>query len=661
MDGSSRLPTRARSVAIHLAAACGLGLLVWLAFGRTAFVNYDSAWSLDWMRQLIAGGSRPDLGRLFSPTPHPLSDAFSALLVPLSDGGGPAVGRGAETALVISALFWLGALGVVTFRIAAAWFGVAAGVAAAILVLTREPVLSYGLRTYLDLPYAVFLLMALLAETKRPRNGRGTILWITLAGLLRPEAWLLAAGYIAYLGVWQIRSAGAPGSLDNPGTATTGRADTSTPANAATASGTPSAGTDPTARADHPTPSPDGRSGYDGISRHIQTAPRGEASPAPSESPAPSASPAPSESPVSASDPSPSASDRLRTWVGLFELRPLLPLIALALVAPLGWIVEGLVLSGDPLQALTGTQQNAADLDRVTGVGSAITVMPRRLGEIVREPVLLAAFGGIVLSLAFLRRRAVLGAAAGVAAAVAFFVLAAAGLPLLTRYLVFPATLLIVFATAGLLGWRHLDPDHRWRRPWQAFAVVALLVFVVFTPSQVHRVDRLQNALALQQRVIGDLRTVTGEVVRPAVAGPSCAPGNTSSFGYGPGGNSKDEARRLTEFAFPDVALPNHRAIPQVLLWLGRDTVHGGTADHAPSAVAALNPPLVRGLVPRPIVTLLPSSTRVARGFILDKADGGVGLPAPPKGSVRAGTLGTWTVYASQPACARALERRLQR
>ncbi|WP_036725824.1 hypothetical protein [Patulibacter minatonensis] len=607
MDGSSRPRTRARSIAIHLAAACGLGLLVWLAFGRTAFVNYDSAWSLDWMRELIAGGSRPDLGRLFSPTPHPLSDAFSALLVPLSDSGGPAVGRGAETALIVSALLWLGALGVVTFRIAAAWFGVAAGVVAAVLVLTREPVLSYGLRTYLDLPYAVFLLLALLAETKRPRNGRGTVLWITLAGLLRPEAWLLAAAYVAYLGVWQIREAG---SVDRPSN------------DAGTASGQGRSG-NAQLSVDSPTAPATGRSGNAQDPVDSRTGSATVASTAPA--------------------------SRLRTWVGLFELRPLLPLIALALVAPLGWIVEGLVLSGDPLQALTGTQQNAADLDRVTGVGSAITVMPRRLGEIVREPVLLAAFGGIVLSLAFLRRRAALGAAGGVAAAVAFFVLAAAGLPLLTRYLVFPATLLIVFATAGLLGWRHLDPDHRWRRPWQAFAVVALLVFVVFTPSQVHRVDRLQSALALQQRVIGDLRTITGEVVSPAL---------TSTAGCAPRGQ-----------ADLDVALPNHRAVPQVLLWLGLpdDGPVAGTAadERAPGAepYPAVGPidTRVRNRQARALVTLLPSSTRVARGFILDKADGGAGLPTPPKGSVRAGTLGTWTVYASDPGCARALARRIAR
>jgi hypothetical protein len=572
MDGSRR--HGAASIAAHLAAACAVGLLLWLLFGRTAFVNYDSAWSLNWARELLAGGHRPDLGRLFSPTPHPLSDLFSGLLVPLSDaGGGAAVGRAAETALVISALFWLGALGVVAFRLGAAWFGTAAGVIAAVLVLTREPVLSYGLRTYLDLPYAVFLLLALLAETRRPRNGWRTVAWTTLAGLLRPEAWLLAAAYVGYLAIVQAR--GPRGSADAEG---------------------------PTVR---------------------------------------------------------------RLSLARVDWRGLVPIVLLALVAPAGWLIEGLVLAGDPLQALTGTQQNAADLDRVTGVGSAVTVMPRRLGEIVREPVLLAAAGGVLLSLAFLRRRAVLGVAAGIAAAVAFFLLAAAGLPLLTRYLVFPATLLIVFATAGLLGWRHLARDHRWRRPWQAFAVVALLAFVVFLPSQAHRLDRLQAALALQERVIGDLRTVTGRAVRPSLAGGQCVGEQPREMALrsSPGAEDQNAASDTSSLQgagtsslivqgpelTPDVALPNHRAVPQVLLWLGEDGVRGGRT----ATVEALDPDR------QPAITLIPSSERAARGFILDKADGGAGLPAPPQGAVRAGTLGTWTVYGFDATCAADLRGRL--
>jgi hypothetical protein len=543
------MPTRERTplrrIALLLAAASGIGLAIWLLFGRTAFVNYDSAWSLNWARDLWSG-MRPNLDRPFSPTPHPLSDLFSGLLAPLSDAGAAAAGVGSETVLIVVALFFLGALGVVTYQLGKAWFGVGAGIVAAVLVLTREPVLSYGLRTYLDLPYAVFLLLALLTETRRPRNGYRTVAWLTLAGLLRPEAWLLTAAYVGYLVVAAAREGG------------------------------------------------------------------------------------------------PVAAPKLRAWAARVPWRRLAGLVAFSLIAPLGWLLEGWVLAGDALLALTGTQQNADDLGRVTGIGSAVTVMPRRLGEIVREPVLLAAAGGLVLSLLFLRRRALLGLGAAIAAGFGFFVLAATGLPLLTRYLVFPATIVILFAAAGLLGWQRLPADHRWRRPWQAFSAVALLALLVFLPSQVDRLDRLQRALSLQQTVIADLRDVTGEGLRPALDDCQTHRGVTVSDG--------PVLDRITRY--PDVALPNHRAVPQVRLWLGTD-------DQGSSRTVQAYAP---GL--EPTVLLIPSSERVARGFILDAADRGKGLPEPPPGSVLAARYGSWLVYAvaarDRAACAAAISERLR-
>lgn len=535
--------TSARRIALLIAAAGLLGLVIWLTFGRTAFVNYDSAWSLNWARDLW-NGARPNLDRPFSPTPHPLSDLFSGLLAPLSGSGGAeagAVGVGSETVLIVVALFFLGALGVVTYQLGKAWFGVGAGIVAAVLVLTREPVLSYGLRTYLDLPYAVFLLLALLTETRRPRNGYRTVAWLTLAGLLRPEAWLLTAAYVGYLVVFAAREGG------------------------------------------------------------------------------------------------PVAAPKLRAWATRVPWKRLAGLVAFSLIAPLGWLIEGWILADDVLLALTGTQQNADDLGRVTGIGSAVTVMPRRLGEIVREPVLLAAAGGLVLSLLFLRRRAALGVGAAIAAGIGFFALAATGLPLLTRYLVFPATIVILFAAAGLLGWQRLPADHRWRRPWQAFSAVALLALLVFLPSQVDRLDRLQRALSLQQTVIADLRDVSGEGLRPALMSERCGEGEYFSA---PG---RDRIVRD-----PTVALPNHRAVPQVRLWLGTD--HSGGSHTVQAFVPGTDPK----------VLLIPSSERVARGFILDAADRGKGLPEPPPGSTLAARHGSWLVYASSPACAAAIGEQLR-
>ena len=61
-------------------------------------------------------------------------------------------------------------------------------------------------------------------------------------------------------------------------------------------------------------------------------------------------------------------------------------------------------------------------------------IHPARIGEILRPPVLAGAALGGVLSLLWLRRRAQVGAAAGVLAVFVFAAFASSGLPINTRY-----------------------------------------------------------------------------------------------------------------------------------------------------------------------------------------------------------------------------------
>src|SRR5437868_6476050 len=76
---------------------------------------------------------------------------------------------------------------------------IAAGALAALLFVTRVPVLSYGVRAYVDIPYLLLILGALLVESRRPRAGAPVLALLALAGLLRPEAWLFSALYWLYL------------------------------------------------------------------------------------------------------------------------------------------------------------------------------------------------------------------------------------------------------------------------------------------------------------------------------------------------------------------------------------------------------------------------------------------------------------------------------
>ena len=61
-----------------------------------------------------------------------------------------------------------------------------------------------------------------------------------------------------------------------------------------------------------------------------------------------------------------------------------------------------------------------------------------------------------MLSLLWLRRRALLGAVAGVIAVVVFAAFASVGLPINTRYAFLAAAILCIFCGAGVFGWTQL-------------------------------------------------------------------------------------------------------------------------------------------------------------------------------------------------------------
>jgi hypothetical protein len=480
---------------IRFAAGVLVGAAALRLVAGPGLVNYDTLYALVWGRQL-AHGQMPDLEIEIAPTPHPLANLGSTLLSPLSSWQVDGLnGELAAIAVVAIAYVSLALLGWVVFALGREWFNAAAGALAATIVLTRVPVLDFGARAYVDIPFLVLVLGALLVETRRPRAGAPVLALLAVAGLVRPEAWLFSAAYLLWL-LWPARRAA-------------------------------------------------GRR-------------RGAA--------------------------------RAAAW------RDVVPLIVLAAGAPLLWALHDLLLTGSPLHSLTGTRDNAELLGRVTGIEHVPTAAPRRLGEILREPVLLAAAGGGLLSLAWRRDRPVrLAAAAGLLALGAFCLLAAAGLPIITRYLLLAATLLAIFAGAGVFGWLELLPG-RERTWWARFAAVAIVGLLVFVPSQAGRIDGLGDALARQEAIQGKL----GEIVRDVRAS-------------GP------------------IAVPNRRPIPLLALWLGRDP--DALVDAQEDGLAAHGSYLV------------PASAQVARDYILDRRDRDKRIPAPPRRYRLRERNGAWQLY----------------
>ena len=173
----------------------------------------------------------------------------------------------------------------------------------------------------------------------------------------------------------------------------------------------------------------------------------------------------------------------------------------------------------------------------MTGLDHVAQTMPRRSARSCASPCCSPPpAAACSRSLWHRDRRTRLGLAAGLAAVAAFCVLAAAGLPIITRYVLLPAALLAIFAGAGVFGWRDLPPGPQ-RTWWARFGALALVVLVLFIPSQAARIDRLGDALQHARRR------------SRATSATSCA----------------------TALRCEPVAVPNRRPIPLLALWLKLD------------------------------------------------------------------------------------------
>jgi hypothetical protein len=167
----------------------GIAAVLWLLLPDGA-PNYDTLYALLWGDEL-AHGQGPDYGTR-PPTPHPLADVWGAVVSPLGSVG-------ATTATTVLAYLALAVIGYLVYRLGALWFDRAIGALAALLVLTRAPFLSNGLRAFVDIPYVTLALGALLIESRRPRAGWPVLALLAVAGLLRPEAWLFSFAYLLYM------------------------------------------------------------------------------------------------------------------------------------------------------------------------------------------------------------------------------------------------------------------------------------------------------------------------------------------------------------------------------------------------------------------------------------------------------------------------------
>ena len=172
-------------VAIAVLAACGLAAVV-----GTVVVNGDGVWHLIWGRSLAEGALETFKT---GPTPHPSLLVLAAATSVLGDDA---------SYLVTYALFGPVAFGVlvaavfeVSRRLSSSW----AGALAVLILATSFPLLSIAGAARYDVAFAALVMTAIALEMARPRRGTAPLACLAAAGLVRPEAWLLAGAYWLWL------------------------------------------------------------------------------------------------------------------------------------------------------------------------------------------------------------------------------------------------------------------------------------------------------------------------------------------------------------------------------------------------------------------------------------------------------------------------------
>ena len=355
------------------------------------------------------------------------------------------------------------------------------GLLAALVVATRVPFLSQGVRAYVDIPFLALVVLAAVLEVQRPRRGWPVLGLLAVAGLLRPEAWLLAAAYWVYLA--------------------------------------PALG-------------------------------RGER----------------------------------------------LGALALVAAAPVIWALSDLVVTGDPFHSLTGTRDTAETLNRPRGIDDVPETMARRLGEILRLPVLVGGTAGFFAALYLARERARVPAALALLGGLGFVALGFAGLPLIGRYLLLPAAMLAIFFGFAAVGWLSIEGSIR--RHWAIAGVVLLALFAVFAPANVNGLDGMRDGVQLRGKVEDDLRELSGS----GLLFERCSP----------------------------IYVPNHRLVP-ILAW---------QLDREPEEIVSAQ--LVR---PERGIFVAPATRVVEEKFVLDPNDPKRLDAEVPSGFARVGGNESWVLY----------------
>ncbi|HEY1457894.1 MAG TPA: hypothetical protein VGF15_05200 [Solirubrobacteraceae bacterium] len=192
-------------------AKVGLGLLCVGAlvgyFAFPTYPTYDSFYALLWGRDVLHL-HLPDFRVYRGPTEHPLAIAFGALC--------SIFGQGGARLMVLGSICSFVALVAGVYRLGRLCAGPVVGMFAALLMLSRFFDENLAAQGYLDISYVALVVWAVALEVERPRRGGLVFMVLAGAGLLRPDAWVLAGVYWLWC-AWPVLSGTAKGKKPGPG------------------------------------------------------------------------------------------------------------------------------------------------------------------------------------------------------------------------------------------------------------------------------------------------------------------------------------------------------------------------------------------------------------------------------------------------------------
>ena len=405
---SRSLAARAESLPWPLILLVVLTLIV--AAGTIAFPTYtayDATYSLLWGREILSG-QLPDFATYRAPTEHPLGLVFGVFFA--------LFGRAGDRLMLLATMGSFVLMVVALYQLGRNSFTKLVGLTAGVILCTRFDFPFLAARAFIDIPYLALILWAAALECARPRRGAAIFWLLALAGLLRPEAWIIAGIYWLWL--------------------------------------------------------------------------------------------------------FPSLSWRKRAEFAL-----------LVGAAPLIWFGIDFIVTGNPLFSQTHTTAVTAEDGRAKSAGEIPGETWLFLGQLLKVPVLVASLIGTALAVWLVPRRVRVPLALLVIGLLTFMLLGLGGFSVISRYLLLPALMLMLFAAFLVSGFTVIVPG-RVRRYWGIVAAVSVAALAVWTVARVNVAELVSE---LQFR--GDsVRALTSLLDRSDVrTAAKCGPVLTSNHRLVPG------------------------------------------------------------------------------------------------------------------------------